>query len=190
MIPSNVTYPYTRLTADRTVADYLAMEASEDKTDIADLIYERFAERYISPLKLKSHGFAIMAVCCLMIEALQSFREGRATTKRLGRKVFGRFFDQSPHFSIFAPVSDDFYDHIRCGILHQAETTDGWRITRDKVTPLLDRSGKVINARLFQAELQDTLSEYCQKLRQADWNSKLWRNARTKMKSICDHCKP
>ena len=72
-------------------------------------------------------GFAIMALCCLLIETLQSFREGGGTTKDrfekfLGRPSFkGEFEDNE--------VAAGFYTGVRNGILHDAETR-GWVIWR------------------------------------------------------------
>jgi len=46
----------------------------------------RFAERYLDPIldSPKRHGFAMMAICCLMVEALESFRNGWSKTSDKG----------------------------------------------------------------------------------------------------------
>ena len=41
------------------------------------------------------------------------------------------FFDVESAFAPFRGHVRDFYKGVRCGILHQAETTMGWRIRRD-----------------------------------------------------------
>lgn len=68
------------LSKNVTVAEYLELENKEGKTAIAQFVYNRFAERYIEPFEEQppgtKHGFSIMAVNCLMIEALMSFRLG------------------------------------------------------------------------------------------------------------------
>ena len=69
-------------------------------------------------------GFAIMALCCLLIETLQSFRErgDRKIEKFLGRPSFkGEFEDNE--------VAKRFVNGVRNGILHDAETR-GWVIRR------------------------------------------------------------
>src|SRR5438093_1375487 len=61
-----------------TVRDYSGMLKAKDRTCIAVLIRLRFSERYLDPAldNRKPHGFAMLAICCLMVEALESFRNG------------------------------------------------------------------------------------------------------------------
>jgi hypothetical protein len=76
-------------------------------------------------------GFAIMALCCLLVETLQSFREGQGSQKTkkifkefLKRPAFGReFVDDS--------VASSFAEGVRNGILHEAETRR-WVIRRNE----------------------------------------------------------
>lgn len=170
----------TELARDYSIADYKSFKASKDTQKIANLIYQRFYERYISPFENneKRHGFSMMAVSCLMIEAFQSFKEGENESEG---KVFERFFQNSTHFKNFE--STTFYKNIRCGILHQAETTGGWRIWQ--VGELLNNSIKTINARLFIEKLNDELKSYCNSLMQSDYNSDAWVNALKKLDYIC-----
>ena len=95
--------------------------------------------------------------------------------------MFHDFFDCHQQFSSFRAVADDFYVHVRCGILHQAETTGGWRIVRKG--PLIE--GKVINATQFEGRLRKALSDYCARLKAEDWNSSVWESFKRKMDSVC-----
>ncbi|RKX52190.1 MAG: hypothetical protein DRP30_06595 [Thermotoga sp.] len=63
---------------------------NRDKNGIAKFIKERFTERYISPVKdgKQKSGFAIMALSCLMIEALESFRDRWKSTRNKSKKAF------------------------------------------------------------------------------------------------------
>jgi len=138
------------------------------KEELVNLIYHRLHRRYIVPLSsvpqdLKS-GFLMMGVACLLIEALQSFREGREYTKEkgAGQQCFVNFFSQNAEFEPFKPLAAKFYSGIRCGILHQAETYVGWRINRKKDLPILDPKTKSINANKFMKALDDALSKYFQ----------------------------
>ena len=119
------------------IIDYKKMVLEEDKKEIMNLINKRFQERFIIPLEfiddsqIKS-GFLIMAICCLMIESLESFYRGWEDTRgRRSPEAFKKFFARVDGLKQFKDVSDNFYKHIRCGILHQAETTGSWRIRRD-----------------------------------------------------------
>jgi len=72
-----------------TIDDYLVMVDNNEKTDIAELIETRLIERYIAPFEMKSpnkSGFSMMAIACLLIETIDSFREGVDDTR--GNKRF------------------------------------------------------------------------------------------------------
>jgi hypothetical protein len=155
---------------------------------IADAICARFTDRYIKPVRTGSkHGFTIMAVSCLMIEALESFRQGWETSDQQSKAAFCFFFDAFEPFKDFRGHAQAFYTHVRCGILHQAETTGGWRILRDK-SPLFDATALTINADRFLEALEQVLVSFCNGLKTADWEGREWKNVRDKMNAIVRHC--
>jgi hypothetical protein len=180
-----------------TVGDVRTLLSQGDenaKGRLIDIIYHRLNRRYLLPmshipLTYKS-GFLMMASACLLIEALQSFREGREYTKErgAGEACFRKFFTEIDGFQPFAPHAHDFYVNVRCGILHQAETYQGWGIRRDKGGPLFDPKSKVINANSFLNALSRSLEQYCDGLRSANGNSLQWKAAKTKLAFICNHC--
>lgn len=177
-----------KLSRECTVDQYRQMVARQDRNAIANFIEKRFTERYLDPIdgdKDKRNGFAIMAVCCLMIEALESFSLGLEDSKGQSKKVFASFFSRWPNFEKFKPVSTEFYRHVRSGILHQAETTGGWRIHR--VGPLLD--GTTVNAAAFLRNVRACLLSYADELRNQPWDSEVWSAYRTKMDAICENAK-
>ncbi len=183
-------YSNTYLSSNVTIKDYLQMEQNKDKIQIAEFIKSRFTERYITPLRGDpeiKHGFCTMAICCLMIETLESFWRGWDNSRKQGGDcVFCSFFDRNRNLSAFHGYALDFYKHVRCGILHQAETTNGWRIRRDG--PLFDPETKTINATKFLNEMEACLNTYCSTLEQEDWNSEIWSNFLLKMKAIVSNC--
>ncbi len=183
----------TFLSSTVSITGYLNLEKARDKEQIIKFIQERFTERYITPLrgnpKLK-HGFCTMAICCLMIETLESFWRGWPKTDGPNELAFCSFFDRNPNLIVFKGYASDFYKNVRCGILHQAETTNGWLINRRKDSPLFDPKTKTINATLFHNEMENCLTYYCEMLRMSDWNSEIWINFRKKLKAIITHCKP
>jgi hypothetical protein len=157
---------HTQLAADFTVAQYEWACAAKDRDAIADALRRRFRERYIEPLTSdrphKMHGFTIMAVCCLMVESLESFRQGWEDTKGKGKRAFDSFFKHHNQFAELRGQSGQFWKHVRCGILHQAETTGGWRITRKKDAPLLNTTKPyTVNAARFLHRLQKVLDSFC-----------------------------
>ncbi|GIV98630.1 hypothetical protein [Roseiflexus sp.] len=183
------------LSSSVTVRKYRELEAAQDRKNIAEFIKERFKERYITPIastdKKQKHGFCTMAICCLMIEALESFWQGWEDTRGESKNAFREFFQrcstQNLALGVFKDVADDFYTGVRCGILHQAETTNGWRIRRK--CQLYDPEQKMINATKFHRELENALKAYYEELRQADWNAPIWENLRRKMNKVIENCK-
>lgn len=188
-LPKSVNDIY--LSSSVTVKQYRAWEAEKKSTEIAAFIHQRFGERFLAPFEmlpssLKS-GFAQMAICCLMIETLESFYKGwKGTSGVKGSDVFEEFFTRVSYFHDLKGLGGEFYKHIRCGILHQAETTGGWLIRRRGA--LVDKSNKVLNADKFMKMLQIALDDYCQEITSARWNDVIWRKCRRKMNAIIEHC--
>lgn len=130
-------------------------------------------------------GFAIMALCCLLIETLQSFRETpqssgpvvgpcsypngpcirpQAPTKELFKK-----FLRMPAFrgEFHEKIAGDFVDGIRHGIMHEAETR-GWVIRRDEPEGrILEPRGHgyALNRTEFCRALKTEFENYIQQLR-------------------------
>jgi hypothetical protein len=191
----------TKLASNFTVAQYKVACGLEDKDAIVDALRLRFTERYIDPIAPgicnHTHGFTMMAISCLMIESLQSFCEGWVNTKgqsangkSMSEEAFTKFFDSHNQFDCFrGQIAHCFWVNIRCGILHQAETTGGWRVTRKAAAPLFDATSHKINAALFLKNLRDILEDFCNRLKSEDWKSDLWIKVRTKMDALCENCK-
>lgn len=184
------------LSSQVTVAKYHRLERNQDRDGIARFIYERFSERYVEPLRCapreKRHGFCTMAISCLMIEALESFWNGWPHTKTCSKKAFGSFFrrcaEEDSDLGVFANHADDFFSSVRCSILHQAETTNGWRIHRKG--DLFDPATRTINATKFHKKMGEALQRYCRTLKGSDWNSEVWVNLRRKMRALIENCRP
>lgn len=105
-------------------------------------------------------GFAIMALCCLLIETLQEFREGGESTAArirsfLRRGSFESAFDKNK-------VANSFVDGVRNGILHEAETRR-WTIRREDpldgiVAP--DSGGFTVNRTAFYDAVRKEFDQY------------------------------
>lgn len=164
------------------------MEADQNRQEIAEFIKERFMERYVSPVlsMRRKNGFCMMAICCLLIEAITAFRKGwqDPTTKR--SKPYREFFAGHPSMGVTAQLADALYDHIRSGIFHLGETTGGWRILRRG--SLVDSINKTVNATRFVTDVQKSIDEYCEDLRRATWNKPIWQNLRNRMNSLIRNC--
>lgn len=201
------------LSSSVSVTRYREMESVADRAGLSAFLEERLSERYIRPLRssCKKNGFLMMGVSCLLIETLESFYQGwedtnvgmnrndirnsckpsdpKRTTVSKSEVAFCYFFQRFTAFSALHPVSQDFYKNVRCGILHQGETTGGWRVLR-RGPVLFDASTHVVNARRFFSEVGRALGAYADELRNSDWNDTVWNNFKTKMKAIIKHCIP
>jgi hypothetical protein len=184
----------TQLARQFTVANYKDACTKEDKVAIAEALRRRFTQRYIDPVTpaegKKMDGFTMVAISCLMIESLQSFCDGWANTKGKSELAFCHFFDSHSQFDCFRSYIPRFYKNVRCGILHQAETTGGWKITRKTKAPLFDAATLTINATLFLNCLHQVLNDFCDELKAGEWDSERWRNVLKKMDALCENCKP
>jgi hypothetical protein len=177
----------TKLAGPATIHDYREMVNRDDRGAISDLIKRRFEERYLDSVSgSQVHGFTKLAVSCLMVEALESFRQGWTDSNGKSEAAFCGFFHAFAEFNELAPHAHEFYRAIRCGILHQAETTSGWRVNR-KGGPLIRRNGAIvwISAKEFVERLRRALDGYCEGLKKAEWDSEEWKRARKKLGRIC-----
>lgn len=178
-----------------SIDDYLEFVNNKDKTAIANFIYHRLYSRYLKPFQFPNsnyqqqykNSFAIMANCCLLIETLQSFKSGWKTTNRKSEQAFKDFFLSEPNFSIFRTRETAFYKNIRCGILHQGETTGGWVLNRSEKN-LFNSTTLSVDSITFAREVEKSLSRYIGILKTEDWNSDTWKLCRIKINAIISNC--
>lgn len=164
------------------------------------LIYERVSDRYFKPLKIlldfsqsyKGVGFSIATIECSLIEFIASLYEGKVFLKDKkedaplfyyndSASLYCRFLKSSTAFRSYfsAPkgqspsyTASDFYKHVRCALIHEAQTKNNWQIkifskskSKDFANRLVietDNSGKKIVYRtaLFFV-LRDFFEAYC-----------------------------
>jgi hypothetical protein len=170
------------------VRKLLAKTDDDTRQTLADLVLHRLRNRYITPLEKVPHeyrsGFLTMAACCLLIETLQCFKDGKEDTRGVGEATFKQFF--SDYTSEFSGIDGgEFYRKIRCGILHQAQTHGSFRIWLEDGA-IYDSEKKIINATKFMEALKAIVEEYVDTLRSRDMSVVPWPNALLKIKYICD----
>lgn len=176
-----------------TIKQYNDFLDKQDRDSIADMIYYRLHSRYIKPFLFKNdqfkkeykNGFSIMANCCLLIETFQSFKNGWGDSNGKSGQAFREFFETDKNFIELKSKGKIIFENIRCGILHQGETTNGWRIARNN---RLLVEGKTIDSVVFIKRLEKSLIDYRETLKAAKWDSEPWDNARTKMRKIISNC--
>lgn len=190
------------------------LDMQNNKNKLAELIFNRLYFRYIRPFEFDStdyvckykNGFAIMTSCCLLIETYISFTvDNFVDTNHKSERCFGYFFVTEKRFNSFAIdglTSEDyisknplrgtgmprsFYIDVRCGILHNGETRNNWRIRRDsKELLMITKENKIVNATKFLKEIKEVLIEYRHKLENSALESALWVASIRRLKFLID----
>lgn len=185
---------------------------NKSKIELADFFYHRFYGRYIKPFDFKNekyineykNGFAIMTSCCLLIETYTSFTElAFIDTNYKSEKTFGYFFLKNNEFGAFSKnglelkeylsvkkiknkgIPSDFYKNVRCGILHNGETRNGWKIVRNG--PLFEENSKRINSVLFLEKLKNILKNFKNQLINSDFeNSEIWKTYKIRIELLIE----
>lgn len=183
----------------------------KDKDGLVRFLRERHQERFFQPLihlksapgNMQGYGFAMMAVCALLVETIQSYRDGLPTTyapelRKLrnrsgvppaykipptlqvnGKETFQRFFRAYTHN--FGGLSGArFYRNIRNGLLHQGQTKAGWTIWK-RGFRVWDAKQKKIFRDDFAEALETSFEGYLAVLQKRKWKSRLWTNAARKI---------
>lgn len=183
------------------VSDWRYAMQSDDWALMATIFKDRLNGRFLGPIELIEEdekfgefaGFSIMALDCLLVETLNQFYQGCDETPRNHKFQFWKFFRASEYFrpSLTRRMSDIFYSHVRCGLLHQAQTKKGTLIRADQdkmiqAAPGGLVTGIVVDRIRFHDALKQEISSYILKLeRDGDNNAQLRVNFIRKMQYIC-----
>ena len=149
-------------------------------------------------------GFAIMALCCLLIETLQGFREelpltvnpsgpctfppGQCIKPPPGtNQQFVKFLKRPAFNGAFTDkIAARFNFGIRNGILHEAETRK-WVIWREEPAAKIvaeEGNGYALNRSLFYAAVKGEFQSYLLELRDPG-NKQLRQRFKKKMDELC-----
>lgn len=153
----------------------------------ADIVYDRIHGRYLAQIEtLESHldreiweysGFLIIGIDCMVIETLNQFYLGISDTNQIYRgrnwKSFRDFFQRSQFFNQYFNNNTAFifYDHVRNGLVHQAQTKKDTLINfREnemikEVNPSNLDDGIVVNRRIFHKALVNEFNSYIDNLK-------------------------
>jgi hypothetical protein len=145
-----------------------------------DYFRGRLQDRYLDPIKtLQDHGhwqgegFSIVAIQCSLLEFLESTLQGKnyrylKRGEKVGpyeysssKDIFVDFLcKRQPFKGVFGQdpdLAEDFYVGVRCGLLHEARTKNGWLIRAGmSAATLVDGPGRI----LYRDKFQDGLLEF------------------------------
>jgi len=147
-----------------------------------DFLYDRIKSRYLNPIevvhekfKYQGEGFAIVTIQCSLIEFLETTMTGETYMRRKpdskkfqyneSRKRFISFLtDRFPFSKIFdKSIAQEFYEDVRCGLLHEAQTKNNWLIRVDNKKEVIEirKDGMLVFDRVrFQSFLYIFLKRY------------------------------
>lgn len=153
-----------------------------------NLLELRLDTRYFCPinaiLNMKAYegeGFAAMTLICSLIEFLQSSFEGKyyvyqATEIKAvyskSKEMFKRFLTSHKPFSeVFNDdKAKDFYENIRCGLLHEAATKEDWTIRRCQSSSFVNIDNKVLYTTDFIKAIKVYIKDYKQSILESEGN--------------------
>lgn len=153
----------------------------------SDFFETRLRLRYLHPIKvLQDHGsfqgegFAIAAIQCSLIEFLESTEQGKNYRYARGGKppepyeynssknIFIAFLrDRAPFSATFNEdaAAKDFYFGVRCALLHEARTKNGWRIlAKGPIGMVANMADKIVYRDNFQEALLAYIKGYSERL--------------------------
>lgn len=149
-----------------------------------DVFHDRMRGRFLMPIEaIQGHddfailefcGFTVVALDCLLIETLSQFRFGiDETPPGMAKFVFWSFFNMSRFFGDLreTAISNVFYRHFRCGLLHQAQVKGRSRIRyglpslMELVDPEDPKEGLVIDRVQLHDAICAEMNDYVERLR-------------------------
>jgi hypothetical protein len=179
---------FERRIHERFLSCVEALETSDSKSHIT-VPEEAPADCSTLPQKDEAviPGFAILALCCLLAETLQSFRSKTEMPKRQEVRclypdgpcisvpktsttdAFKAFLRRPAFGGAFADeqIASSFVHGVRNGILHEAETR-GWVIRRNRPENQIaakEGDGYALNRTMFYRALKDDFAGYLAELR-------------------------
>ncbi len=130
----------------------------------------------------QGEGFSILTIQCSVLEFLAALRSGWSF--KHGHKVQGQdnfygnskllftsfLLSEEPFASSFttAERANQFYTDVRCGLVHEGQTKNAWRIWRGQSSdPLIDFVRKAVYRDVMQRQIETYLDRYCTELSQS-----------------------
>lgn len=222
--------PAIRIAGRYTVEDWKRLQlddpGSADWRAAGDIFETRIRKRYLEPIEsliaqdraifealgdvqepekseqMATFGFAILALDCVLIEAIQGACEGLTAHRGESKDLVARFL-QSHFTDVLRDRHEcvDFYEKVRCELLHRASIGGDLRVTAnnsirpegwEEVPPLFDVNGiRYLNRNAFHGRVQEAFAGLICALRgdshgfSGRTTTELRLNVRTVMDALC-----
>ena len=137
----------------------------------------RLRSRYLKPIAMirdkgewEGEGFTIASIQCALIEFLAAMRAGKNYRHKNpqgpyeysgSRDLFVKFLFETAPFSKLFSENDagEYYSNVRCALLHEARTKDGWIIWVSGSVPV-DCQKKIVYRDSFQSLIESYITAY------------------------------
>jgi hypothetical protein len=166
----------------------VAFENTEEWDVAINIVEDRIRGRWLDAvdqlIAFEYAGFAILALDCIVLEAMWGFMKGRAVPKGQERQVY-RDILTGPGFDLTPDQSDSFREFVRNGLIHDSETRARWLVKRigpEGVIVWTNGQGIQVNRTLFHRALTGVFDSWLSSLRRGDRD--LRRNMKNRMDEI------
>jgi hypothetical protein len=196
-MPSKLTKSFTIdswLTLRNRLQDKAVL--NDDWAQASKLLEERIDERYFQPINTlineasnNGAGFTILTIECALIEFLATLEDGRLFKRdklpsdsqcfyNRSAKIYNGFLRSAEVFQGYFSAKDgqkslltafDFYQNVRCPLIHEAQTKNKWEVRifggtkitdqKNRVPFAVDKAGTKI---IYRTALLHTLETYFQ----------------------------
>lgn len=158
---------------------------SDEKWSLAfNFFEERIRTRYLNPIKAilemddnLGEGFAVVNLQCSLIEMIESFINGwvyihkprgwyrnNKKSEVINNACIFKSFFSNRFIKNLKIDGGDFYDSVRCGLLHETQTKNNWKIKLDTEKTGLSYEEKddekFIYRENFQRDLETVINNY------------------------------
>lgn len=175
---------------------------------------DRITTRYLNPIKKildmslsTGEGFAVVNLQCSLIETIESFYNGwvykypdyylrkvgpdNKQTRVNGKYIFNNFFEKRLilKHEDFKKFENSFFYDVRCGLLHETQTKNGWVIweKHSDENIFFENIGeeKIIYRNNFQKAIEEVIKNYKREMVELSVGD-LRENFKAKFDHICD----
>ena len=199
------------------ISDWMAIRGELDPTQVDDLwsqviqhFRNRLERRFLAPAALllqdegetqqtsfpQGLGFTVLAIDCLLIEALVGLESGRRTSAGQTAQAFQGFLTSAPRFAESFGDQDrgsKFVKAVRNGVLHDGETRHGWIVWQGKrdgpIVEALEEGLLVVNRSAFHFALETYVDSYFSRLKDPE-NVELRSSFKDRIDALCGESAP